>query len=100
MAKFYFCKPCGNLVYLMNNGGGKLVCCGQPMELLDAGVTDAAQEKHVPAVTRDGNKLTVVVGSVAHPMEEKHYITWIAVEQGMHCTSSISNRVKNRKLNF
>ena len=82
MAKFYFCKPCGNLVYLMNNGGGKLVCCGQPMELLDAGVTDAAQEKHVPAVTRDGNKLTVVVGSVAHPMEEKHYITWIAVEQG------------------
>jgi superoxide reductase len=52
------------------------------MEVLTANTTDAAQEKHVPAVTRDGNKLSVQVGSVAHPMTEEHHICWIAVAQG------------------
>lgn len=79
--KFYYCKICKNLVELINEGGGELVCCGEPMELLVAQSTDASTEKHVPVGTRTGNKLKVVVGSTLHPMLEAHYIQWICVTQ-------------------
>ncbi|MDD2555872.1 MAG: desulfoferrodoxin [Syntrophaceticus sp.] len=76
---FYRCETCGNMVELINKGGGELVCCGKPMTKLEANTTDASQEKHVPAVARQGGQLSVEVGSVIHPMTEKHYIEWIAV---------------------
>ena len=79
--QFYWCEICGNLVELILDGDGELVCCGEPMKLLTGNTTDAATEKHVPVCTRDGNKLHVVVGSVAHPMVEAHYIQWICVAQ-------------------
>ncbi|HBG22439.1 MAG TPA: desulfoferrodoxin, partial [Peptococcaceae bacterium] len=44
---FYRCETCGNIVELINNGGGELVCCGKPMTKLEANTTDASQEKHV-----------------------------------------------------
>ena len=50
------------------------------MVLLEAGVTDAAVEKHVPVVTVDGNLIKVNVGSVTHPMTAEHYIQWAVVE--------------------
>ncbi len=82
--KFFICKHCGNLVGLIHEGGGQLVCCGDPMTELKANTTDAAQEKHVPVVEISGNTVTVKVGSVTHPMEEKHFIQWIYIqtEQG------------------
>lgn len=80
-AKFYICKHCGNLFLVMNDGGVVPTCCGEKMTVLEAGTTDAAQEKHVPVVTRNGNHLSVQVGSVLHPMEEKHYIEAIIVVQ-------------------
>ncbi len=86
--KFYRCKICGNLVGLINEGGGELVCCGQPMSLLIPNTSDGATEKHVPVVTRDGSKLHVEVGSVPHPMTDAHYIQWIFVTQG-----SMSQRI-------
>ncbi|MCP1109957.1 superoxide reductase [Lachnospiraceae bacterium PF1-21] len=49
-------------------------------EKLTANTVDAAQEKHVPVVSKDGNTVTVAVGSVPHPMEEAHYITAIYIE--------------------
>ena len=79
--KFFRCNICGNLVGLILDGGGELVCCGQPMELLVANTVDAAKEKHVPVAERKGSKLTVQVGSVPHPMVPEHYIMWIAVSQ-------------------
>jgi len=79
---FYRCSICGNLVGLINNGGGELVCCGQPMVLLQANTSDGATEKHVPVAVREGGKVHVTVGSVAHPMTEAHYIQWICVVQG------------------
>lgn len=78
--KFFICKHCGNIVGLIHNGGGQLVCCSDPMTELVANTTDAAQEKHVPVVEQDGNKVTVKVGSVTHPMEEKHFIQWIYIQ--------------------
>ena len=81
--EFYRCELCGNIIALVNNGGGTaLTCCGQEMTHLVAGSTDAAKEKHVPAVVKEDGKIKVTVGSVTHPMEEKHYIQWIALAAG------------------
>ncbi|MBD3384114.1 desulfoferrodoxin [candidate division KSB1 bacterium] len=73
------CQVCGNMVEMVHVGGGTLVCCGQPMTLLNENTEDAATEKHVPVIEQDGDKVTVSVGSVLHPMEEKHFIQWIEV---------------------
>lgn len=72
--EIYKCAICGNIVEVLEVGGGELVCCGQPMNLMKENADDkASKEKHVPIIK--GKK--VLVGSVAHPMEEKHYIEWI-----------------------
>jgi superoxide reductase len=78
--KFYICRHCGNIVTKLTSSKVPLHCCGQPMELLEAGVTDAATEKHVPVVSVEGNLVKVAVGAVAHPMVEEHFIQWVAVE--------------------
>ena len=78
--KFYVCPVCGQVVEKVTDKGIPVVCCGKPMEELKANTTDASQEKHVPVVTVDGNKVNVTVGSVAHPMEAEHYIEWIYVQ--------------------
>ena len=78
--KFFICKHCGNIVGMVHDAGVPLVCCGEKMQELVANTTDGAQEKHVPVVTVDGNKVTVAVGSVEHPMLEAHYIQWIYLE--------------------
>lgn len=80
--EFFKCETCGNVVIKEVNGGGELVCCGHPMTKLEAGVTDAAVEKHVPAVKLDGNIIKVQIGSVEHPMTQEHFIQFILVEQG------------------
>jgi len=73
----YKCNVCGNMVEMIRAGAGDLVCCGQPMDLLVENTTDAATEKHVPVIEKSTGGLKVKVGSVAHPMESKHYIEWI-----------------------
>jgi superoxide reductase len=80
--KFFRCNVCGNIVGLIREGGGELVCCGQPMELLIPNTSDGATEKHVPVARREGGKLVVDIGSAPHPMIPEHYIMWIAVSQG------------------
>jgi len=75
----YRCNVCGNIVVVLVPGAGTLVCCGQPMELLAEKTEDVGKEKHVPVVERTSTGVLVKVGSVAHPMEEKHYIQWIEV---------------------
>lgn len=75
--EIYACELCTNIVEVIHAGDGELVCCGQPMKFLAEGVTDAAKEKHVPVIEKTANGYKVMVGSVAHPMEEKHYIEWI-----------------------
>ena len=81
MAKRFFrCNTCGNIIGVIKDGGGPLVCCGQPMQELKANTTDAAQEKHVPVVTVTGSNVKVCVGRVAHPMLAEHFIEWIHLE--------------------
>ena len=80
MKKYYICKHCGNVVTKLEDSGVPVVCCGEKMVELVPNSTDAAGEKHVPVVTREGNVVTVTVGSVLHPMTEEHSIRFIALE--------------------
>ena len=75
----YKCEACGNIVEVLHGGGGELVCCGDPMVLFVENTVDAAKEKHVPVVEKAEQGIKVKVGSVPHPMEEKHYIEWVEV---------------------
>ena len=84
--KIYRCALCGNIVVLLHEGQGELVCCEQPMKLLVAGENDtAAKEKHVPVVSVDGNLIMVNVGSVDHPMLDEHYIEFVILISGEKC---------------
>ena len=76
--RFYKCKKCGNMIGLIHGNSENISCCGEEMELLHANSTDAATEKHVPVYEIEGNEIVVRVGEVEHPMEEDHYIMWIA----------------------
>lgn len=75
----YKCEICGNIVEVLHAGGGELVCCGQPMTLLQEKTADQGKEKHVPVIEKSKSGILVKIGSVPHPMEEKHYIEWIEV---------------------
>jgi len=76
-SQIYKCEICGNIVEVLHDGVGQLVCCGQPMKLMEENTVDAAKEKHVPVIEKSADGYKVAVGSVPHPMEEKHYIEWI-----------------------
>lgn len=75
----YKCNVCGNIVEVLNVGGGELVCCNQPMELLTEKTEDEGLGKHVPVIEKTDTGIKVKVGSIPHPMEEKHYIQWIEI---------------------
>lgn len=77
--EIYKCAICGNTVRVIGKGKGELVCCGQPMNLLAENSTDASLEKHVPVIEEVAGGYKVAVGSVAHPMLDEHYITWVAL---------------------
>lgn len=76
------CEVCGNIVELVHSGAGALACCNQPMKIMQENTTDASQEKHVPVINKIKDGIEVKVGSIPHPMEEKHYIEWIEVISG------------------
>ena len=79
LSQIYKCNVCGNIVEVLHEGIGKLVCCGQPMELQKEKTKDIGKEKHVPVIKKTSKGVKVMVGSIPHPMEKKHYIEWIEV---------------------
>jgi superoxide reductase len=78
----YKCEVCGNMTNVVHASGGTMVCCEKPMTLLQEKTTDQGKEKHVPVVEKSAKGILVKLGSVPHPMEEKHYIEWIEVRTG------------------
>ncbi len=78
----YKCLICGNIVEMLHEGVGQLVCCGQPMKLFEEQTEDSGYEKHVPVIEKTAEGIKVTVGGVRHPMEEKHYIEWIELNTG------------------
>ncbi len=83
--KFYKCERCGNIITKIVDSGVPVVCCGEPMKELVPRAVDGALEKHVPAVTVEGNVIKVQVGEVEHPMTDAHYIQFIALETKKGC---------------
>lgn len=79
LRELYRCEVCGNIVEVIHEGASSLVCCGKPMVKLEAKTEDEGEEKHVPVIEEVGNDVKVKVGSVEHPMEEKHYIKFIEI---------------------
>ncbi len=80
---FYRCRHCGNVVVKLVDSKVPVVCCGEPMQILTENTTDAAVEKHVPEITRNGNVVDVVIGSTIHPMVPEHFIQFIAIETNL-----------------
>ena len=78
----YKCTICTNIVEVIHEGAGKLVCCGQPMNYFEENTVDAAKEKHVPVIEKIDGGYKVKLGEVAHPMEDKHLIEWIELVSG------------------
>ncbi|MGD9909570.1 MAG: desulfoferrodoxin family protein [Candidatus Izemoplasmatales bacterium] len=78
----YYCKHCKRISFTFPKES-TLVCCGDPMTLLQPKTKDAGNEKHLPVVTKlENNQILVEVGSIPHPMAEDHWIQWVFVEQG------------------
>ncbi|WP_321506464.1 desulfoferrodoxin [uncultured Methanoregula sp.] len=78
----YKCEVCGNITKVVHASGGTMVCCGKPMTLQVEKTADAGKEKHVPVIEKSSKGIIVKVGSIPHPMEEKHYIEWVEVRHG------------------
>lgn len=83
MAEFrgiYKCDICGNIVEVLHEGIGELVCCGEEMKLMEEKTQDSKVEKHVPYIEKTDDGILVKIGqSQDHPMEDKHYIEWIQI---------------------
>jgi superoxide reductase len=75
----YKCVDCGNIVEVLTGGDGSLECCGKPMVHLAPKSADQGKEKHVPVIEKFNGGFKVKIGSIPHPMEEKHFIEWIEV---------------------
>ncbi|NMP38417.1 MAG: desulfoferrodoxin [Clostridiales bacterium] len=75
--KFFICRKCGNLVGMIESSGVPMMCCGEKMQQLEPNTVEASAEKHLPVVRVQGDRLTVSVGSAAHPMTQEHHIAWI-----------------------
>ncbi|MBN1328783.1 MAG: desulfoferrodoxin [Candidatus Heimdallarchaeota archaeon] len=81
--EIYKCDKCGNIVEILDGGQGQLVCCGEPMRLMEEQTADWKNEKHVPVMEKlDEGKIKVIVGSTLHPMIDTHWIEWIEVIAG------------------
>ena len=78
--KFFRCRRCGNFVGLINDGTVPMICCGEKMTELVPNTAEASTEKHLPAITVSGDKLSVQIGSAPHPMESEHHISFVFVE--------------------
>ncbi len=78
--KFFICRHCGNIIAMIRDCGVPISCCGEKMQEIQPGITEASGEKHIPVWEVDETTVRVRVGSVDHPMTPEHYIQWICLE--------------------
>ena len=97
MFEVYKCEVCGNITKVVHASGGVLVCCGKPMVLQQEKTADQGKEKHVPVIEKIPAGILVRIGSIPHPMEEKHYLEWVEVRAGKMFMSGVLNPGKNLK---
>lgn len=80
--EIYRCNICGNMVEVVKEGEGQLICCGEDMELLEERQLDVGPEKHIPIIEREGDNIVVKIGEVPHPMIEEHHICFVELFVG------------------
>lgn len=78
--QFFICKHCGNIIAYVKDSGVRVSCCGEKMQELIPGTTDAAREKHVPVYSVENGTVSVNVGEIDHPMLAEHYIEWVSLQ--------------------
>ena len=98
--RFFICEHCGNMIGLIKDKGVPMVCCGEEMVELIPNTVEASAEKHLPAVTVSGDSISVQVGSVPHPMEEAHHITFVYIETQRGGQRKAFNIGEEPKLDF
>jgi superoxide reductase len=77
--EIYKCAICGNIVEVLDNGVGTLVCCNQNMNKMEEKISEEGNEKHKPILEKNEEGVEVKVSSIPHPMEDKHFIEWIEI---------------------
>ena len=78
--EIYKCLICGNIIEVLHEGVGTLVCCGKLMiKMIELEDEEGRTEKHKPVIETDNTNIIVRVGKVEHPMNEDHYIEWIEI---------------------
>ena len=78
--EIYRCEVCGNIIEVINEAKGELVCCGKPMKLLEEKTADSSTEKHAPFVKKEGDIYIIKIGeNTNHPMEKSQKIQWIEI---------------------
>ena len=75
--EMYKCDICGNVIEIVNEGAGELVCCGSYMKLVEPKNEETMQEKHKPVIEADESNIKIKVGEIAHPMTKEHHINFI-----------------------
>lgn len=91
--EIYKCGTCGNIIEVLHEGEGDLVCCGEAMTLIpEKTEEEGLTEKHLPVIEKTEKGIRVKVGSIPHPMEEVHYIEWVEIQ-------TVSGKVMKKFLN-
>lgn len=78
--KFLKCEHCGNIVAVVKEKAAPVMCCGEKMKEIIPGTVEASKEKHIPVYKIEGNKVSVTIGEIEHPMQEEHYIEWVSIQ--------------------
>ena len=78
--KFYRCAKCGKIIAMVKPSACPTMCCGEAMQEIIPGTTDASGEKRVPVFEVKDGLVTVTVGATEHPMLDAHYIEWISIQ--------------------
>lgn len=82
LLQIYKCEKCGNIVEVLHTGPGTLVCCNEPMILMEEKSAEMKTEKHVPVIEKIEGGYKIFVGSTPHPMTDKHWIEWVQLIAG------------------
>ena len=78
--RFFLCGHCGNMIGLIDDKGVPVVCCGEEMTELIPNTVEASVEKHLPDIAMTDDYVIVNIGSVPHPMENAHHISFVYME--------------------
>lgn len=101
--QIYKCNICGNIVQILQEGDGNLVCCGEEMELMSIQYeANELGEKHTPKMAiKDGKKYVNVIG---HPMTKEHHIKFIETftdnKKELHLKFFEANEVPEMNIDF